>query len=522
MNHPYPSIKSLGWAMCIAWFGLWLVTPALAQDASEPAPAKATAEATPPANEPETKPAADPAPKTDAPSSGGLTMNFRNAPLNLVLDYLSDAAGFIINKEAEVRGTVDVWSKHPVSKEEAVELLNSVLKKNGYAVTRSGRILTIVTLDSAKTADLEIVSGNDPEQVERSDEVITQIIPVRHANATQLMNNLQVLLPTTATLSVNESANSLILVATKTDIRRMLRVVSALDTSIASVSSIRVFTLQFADARQLATVVQQLFAPAQSGANAMNPRAQLFNMFRGGGPGGPGGGGPQGGSTGGNAAGSRVVAAADEYSNSLIVSASPDLMETIAKMVTEVDTPQSDITELRVFHLVNADPTELAEQLAQLFPDETRSNNSGDRNSRFRFFGGGGRFGGANAAGSTGSTERLRKKTRVVAVPDQRTTSIMVSAASEMMPQIAEMIAQLDSSPAKKEKVAVYELQNADPNDVYQVMQDLFNRNSTMRNSSANRQGSMIGQNNPLTQRAVQQQRNNNSRSGNNTRRATN
>ncbi len=73
--------------------------------------------------------------------------------------------------------------------------------------------------------------------------MVTQIIPVKYANVTQLVPNLELLLPTTATLSANESANSLILVATKTDIKRMLKIISALDTSIASVSSIRVIPL---------------------------------------------------------------------------------------------------------------------------------------------------------------------------------------------------------------------------------------------------------------------------------------
>ena len=162
---------------------------------TEESPANGTnapAAAEPPAQD---APQADAPPATAEPEAasveplpdGALRMNFRGAPLNLVLDYLSDAAGFIINKETEVRGTVDVWSKEPVSKEESVQLLNSVLKKNGYAVTRNGRILTIVSLDSAKTADLEVVTGSDPEGVERSDEVVTQIIPVRYASATQLI-----------------------------------------------------------------------------------------------------------------------------------------------------------------------------------------------------------------------------------------------------------------------------------------------------------------------------------------------
>ena len=85
--------------------------------------------------------------------------------------------GFIINKEADVRGTVDVQGKD-LTKDEAVEVLNSALKKNGYAIMRNGRILTIVAQDTAKPARPPIVLGNNPDEVERGDEVVTQIIPV--------------------------------------------------------------------------------------------------------------------------------------------------------------------------------------------------------------------------------------------------------------------------------------------------------------------------------------------------------
>src|ERR1035437_8119934 len=127
-------------------------------------------------------------------STNGMRLNFHGAPLSLVLDYLSDAAGFIINKETDVRGTVEVWSKEPLTKDEAVEVLNSVLKKNGCAVIRNGRILTIVAQDMAKTRETPIVSGNDPDQVERGDEVVTQIIPVKYATVSQLVPNLELLL----------------------------------------------------------------------------------------------------------------------------------------------------------------------------------------------------------------------------------------------------------------------------------------------------------------------------------------
>ena len=92
-----------------------------------------------------------------------MRLNFRGAPIELVLNYLSDAAGFIIQLNTPVKGKVDVWSNQPVTKEEAVELLNSVLNKNGYAAVRNGRMLTIMSKDDAIHGDIPVKVGNEPE-----------------------------------------------------------------------------------------------------------------------------------------------------------------------------------------------------------------------------------------------------------------------------------------------------------------------------------------------------------------------
>ena len=480
-------------------------TPAAAPPPAATGANQSTPEQPAPVTAPAATNAATPAISSEY-SSDGLRMNFHGAPLNLVLDYLSDAAGFIINKQAEVRGTVEVWSKQPVTKDEAVELLSSVLKKNGYAVTRNGRILTIVAMDSVKTADTEIVVNTDPNEVEKSDEVQTQIIPVRYATASQLVPNLEQLLPTSATLSANESANSLILVATKTDIKRMLKIVTALDNSMAGASSIKVRPLRYADAKETANLITQLYSQQSS-----NQQGQ----------GAPGGGGPNfGGGPGGgframmaqmagganrggrNSVAARVVAVADDRSNSVVVSAPPDLLAAIDDMLDKIDQPMTDTTELRVFRLANADPSELADQLSQLFPDETNSNNNNQNNNMPFFFRGRGGFG---AAQTPQSSDRMKKLGKVLAVPDPRTASLIVTASKTLMPQIAEMITELDSDKGKREIVSYFELQNADPQDVYQNLQDLFNR-STVRMQNNNNQNTFLGRNNPLTQRETQNQ----------------
>jgi type II secretory pathway component GspD/PulD (secretin) len=447
-----------------------------------------------------------------APSIGenerGIRFNFRGVPLEMVLNHLSEAAGFIIVLETRVSGTVDAWSNTPLTKNEAVDLLNTVLAKNGFAAIRNGRTLKIVSREEAKTKDIPVRAGAKADEIEKSDEMITQIIPVKYANAPALVQNLTPLLGTYATLSANESGNALVLTGTQTDIRRMVEIVTALDTSISDVSDIKVFPLRFADSKAVADAIKELFQlPTQ---NNNNQRNQFMNRFGGGPPGfgqnfGPGGNrGNRGGAPASPAvtANSRVMAIADERANAVVVSAPEPVVAQIELLIAELDVSVSDVTELRVFPLKNADPQELTDIMAQLFPDETNANANNRNQGDFRFGGfpggpgnfGGQRRGGGNNNNSTQS-ERMKKKGRVVAVPDLRTSSLIVSADAEMMHR-------LDASAARHQKVYVYSLENGDVQQVEQVLRDMFDRsNLSSRNNNL--------QNNPLANRSQQNQQNN-------------
>src|SRR5215471_12683212 len=63
----------------------------------------------------------------EASSGKGKTirLNFRGVPLEMVLDYLSEAAGFTILLEAQAKGPVDVWSDQPLDEDEVFNLLNT-------------------------------------------------------------------------------------------------------------------------------------------------------------------------------------------------------------------------------------------------------------------------------------------------------------------------------------------------------------------------------------------------------------
>ncbi len=487
---------------------------------------------------PATKPSSTPAPPPAAlipEGERGLRLNFRGVPLDMVLNYLSEAAGFIINLETEVKGKVDVWSNQPLDRDEAVQLLNTVLKKNGYAAIRNDRMLTIVARDEAMKRDIPVVSGNIPANIPRNDEIVTQILPVRFINATQLVKDLTPLLPTSATMTANEGGNALVITDSQINIRRMAEIIQALDTAVASVSNVRVFSLQYSDSKALATVLSQLFQNQDAGRGGNNNQGgagRFFNQFRGGFPGAPGGGGFPGGPGGAGGAGGsaasgnsraptpRVVAVADERSNSVIVSAPDEQMQVIEGIVKQVDTNVEDITELRVFRLAHADPQETADLLNQLFQDSSTSTQGGGARGQVRFGGafggfggrGGGFSGGGRGASGVDTSARMLAQTRVNAVPDLRTRSVVVSAARDLIDQISKMIEQLDADPARKQKVFVYDVENTDPQAIQEVIETLFpeqSQNVNRNNRSTQRQNS-----NQLNNRQTQNRNNQNRNTG--------
>lgn len=459
-----------------------------------------------------TEPEAKNAQSQSIAETNNLLLNFHSTPVSQVFDYLSAAAGFIIEKQTEFSGTVDCWSKHRVSPEEAIELLNSALKPSGCALVRHGRVLTILRSEQAQRANLQVFTGSDPVKIEASDETVTQIVPLRYLTASQLVNNLQPLLPPSAALSYNESANALLLVARKSEIRRMLQIVQALDQSLAAQSSIQVFALRNGDAKAVAAILQQTFDSSKSGQSS-----ESLNVIASGDFGPPGFPGPDlvanAAQANSSSSAGKVVAVGEEHSNSVIVSAPASSMALIRSVIRQLDQPGTSPKELRLFHLINADATELAAQLALLFPDSSANSND---DSQMPVFAGPMPPPGMDPGSSSDTEEvsgsRKSQSSRVLAVADPRTSSLLVSAAKGLMPQIAKMVAQLDADSGKKELVGFWDLKNADPQDVNQVLQTLFNRNNVARNNNSSQASPLLGANNPLTIRETQQQTSSNTR----------
>jgi len=356
-------------------------TGAQPDNTAVPATAADTRASTPSPAPPEQVSEAAPAnPATGTNGAGGLRLNFRGAPLESVLSYLSDAAGFIIVLDTQVSGRVDLWSEQPVTKDEAVDLLNSVLNKNGYAAIRDGRTLTIMSKNDAKTRNIPVKTSNDPNAIPDNDEIATYIVPIRFVEARQLSSDLSSFVSSQATIVANEAGNSIVITDTQSNIRHLVQIIRAVDNSAEGETEIRVFHLQHASPTDVASELGSIFPNNSSGSTPQTP-------FRfGGGGGGPFGGfGRFGGGFGNNAnaannnqnaavqKNSQVVAVADARTQSVIVTASRDLMVQIAGMMEQLDVSSDRDQGVYVFQMKNGDPQQALQVLQTMFQSSSTS-----------------------------------------------------------------------------------------------------------------------------------------------------
>jgi general secretion pathway protein D len=439
-------------------------------------------------------PVAAPAPKK--PLEGPLLLNFKDASLRAVLEYLSAAAGLVIVEEASVEGRVTVMSLQPLSVDEAVALLNTILKEKGYAAIRTGRTLKIVTLADAKKAALPVHSGADPEKIEPSDQLVTYVIPIQFADATALKRDLATLIPAYADLQANASTNTLILTDTQTNVRRIVEIIRALDSQTAGVSEVKVFQLQYANAATAARLITDLFKSDPStggGAGGRGPGGAMAAFLSGRGRGGPGGqGGPapsEEATTAGGGRQQKVTASADDRTNTLVVSAPPDLLKVIEGVVEQLDANPAADQAVFTYRLKNANASNLEAVLNNLFgwsgggstAGRTGTATSGTNRSVLGFTGSGGRSGGTSGSSSAmrglgtsrstsgtsgartgttstafagrGGTARLSAsaaqaasdlsgKVYVVAEPD--TNSLLVTTSTKNFPRVQAILDELD------------------------------------------------------------------------------
>jgi len=257
------------------------------------------------------------------PAGPQIMPNYRGADIRQVIEAVGEVTGRNFLVDPRVQANVTLLSFSPMSPDAFYEAFLATLQVHGFAAIDSGGVVKIIQEANARA----LPSG--PSNAD-GDEFVTQTVVLQNIGAAQLVPILRPLMPQTAHLAAHQTSNMLIMADRAGNIQRMLNIVARMDQ--AGEEEIEVIALENASASE---VVRMLTALNQATAAAGGaPAAQI---------------------------------AADERTNSVLVSGSLNNRLRYRALIAHLDSPSENGGDTRVRYLNYADAEELATSLQTQF-----------------------------------------------------------------------------------------------------------------------------------------------------------
>jgi len=318
-----------------------------------------------------------------------VTIDFNNVDITVFIKFISELTGknFII--DSRVRGNVTIISPAKISLQEAYKVFESVLEVHGFAAVEAGEVIKIIPAPEARTKNIE--TRLKQEAVSPDDEVITQLIPLRYANADEIKRLFAPLISKSSVILSYGPTNMLIVTDVQSNLQRLMRLLKAIDiTGIGR--EISVIPLQFAEATKLEKTLMTVFKPP--------PRTQKTAP-------------PE----------ENVALVSDERTNTLILLATADDTVRVKQLIQMLDREMPRGKEnIRVVYLEHASAEDLVKVLNEL-PRKTEAAPKG----------------GPQAAQQVAA---ISDKVKITA--DKATNSLIIMADKEDFPVIDDVIKKLD------------------------------------------------------------------------------
>jgi general secretion pathway protein D len=155
-----------------------------------------------------------------------ITLNLKDADIRALISTVSKFTGknFII--DPRVKAKVTVISANTLTPDAVYEVFLSVLQVHGYAAVPTGSVIKIVPAVNAKQGPLPLVTGKGKH---KGDELITRIVRLDHVPASQLVPILRPLVPQQGHLAAYNPTNTLIITDHAGNIKRLLKIIRGVD-----------------------------------------------------------------------------------------------------------------------------------------------------------------------------------------------------------------------------------------------------------------------------------------------------
>ena len=202
-------------------------------------------------------------------ADGRHTLNLNDSDINALIATVAEITGknFIVGPN--VQGKVTVVSARPMKPDEIYDVFLSVLRVHGFAAVPAGSMIKIV---QETTAQQDGSTGVNGLGARAADELVTEIVPVKHVSAAELVPILRPLMPQGGQLIAHASSNSLVVSDRAGNVQRLADIIQRIDT--VSDAEVEMIPLRHANASELARTLTML--ADDKGAPANGEGARVF------------------------------------------------------------------------------------------------------------------------------------------------------------------------------------------------------------------------------------------------------
>jgi len=329
-----------------------------------------------------------------------VTFNLEEADLPDLVRLISNMTGkrFILpGKVRAIKATVYAPTK--VTAAEAYNAFLSILEVNGLTVVPAGQYLKIMETGGIETQPLGMSDGGP---IPAQDRFMTRLQRLENVSAEDVSNLLGRFKSADGSVIAYAPTNTVIITDTGTQIRRMMRLIEAIDVERTG-EQIWIEPIHYATAADLAARLLEIFPPATAaGAGAPTaPAARGRRQQPAAQPAADGAAAPSPGGviatvgegTGRGESSSITNIIADERTNSLIIIATERAYLRVLEMIRQLDIPLEGEGRIHVHYVQNGDAAEIAGALQELIGGVSAAPAAGGAP--------GGRAGAAAAAGAT-------------------------------------------------------------------------------------------------------------------------
>jgi len=280
----------------------------------------------------------------DAPRRGEpITLNFANADIEAVARTMAVVTGRDVVVDPRVKGTMNLVTDRAIAPAAAFNQFASALRLQGFAVVEAEGLYKVVPEADAKLQTQTVNTATPSAGSVGGNQIVTQIFRLNYESPNSLLPVLRPLIPPNNTINVNPGNNSLVITDYADNMRRLARIIAALD--VPNASDIEVIPLKHSVATDMLPLITRLVDGSGSGAT-------------------PGAAAP-----GAADASFRTTLLADPRSNALILrAANPARAALVRTLVEKLDRAPAESSNgaagnIYVVYLKNADAVRLAATL---------------------------------------------------------------------------------------------------------------------------------------------------------------